>query len=157
MAKGYTQTEGLDYNETFSPVVKMTTVRALLSIAATRNWLLQQLDVNTAFLHGDLNEEVYMEVPPGLIVSDPNMVCKLEKSLYGLKQASRQWNAKLTHALISLGFSRSKADYSLFTKSSSTGFTAILVYVDDLVLAGNDQNQILTVKSTLDSLSASRT
>jgi hypothetical protein len=121
----------------------------LLAIAASQHWPLFQLDVNTAFLHGDLNEEVYMQPPPGLDLPNPNMVCKLQRSLYGLKQASRQWNTKLTHTLIQSGYVQSKADYSLFTKHSSTGFTVILVYVDDLVLGGTDMAEINRVKSML--------
>ncbi|GAU20755.1 hypothetical protein TSUD_239490 [Trifolium subterraneum] len=138
VAKGFTQTEGIDYTDTFSPVVKMTTVRMFMAIAASQHWPLFQLDVNTAFLHGDLNEEVYMKPLPGLPLPHPDLVCKLQRSLYGLKQASRQWNAKLTETLISSGYSQSKADYSLFTKRTSIGFTAILVYVDDLVLKLQD-------------------
>jgi hypothetical protein len=149
VAKGFTQTEGLDYLDTFSPVLKMTTIRMLLAIAASQHWPLFQLDVNTAFLHGDLNEEVYMQPPPGLDLPNPNMVCKLQRSLYGLKQASRQWNTKLTDTLIQSGYVQSKADYSLFTKHFSTGFTMILVYVDDLVLGGTDMAEINRVKTML--------
>ncbi|MCI05708.1 retrovirus-related Pol polyprotein from transposon TNT 1-94, partial [Trifolium medium] len=150
VAKGYTQTEGIDYIDTFSPVVKMTTIRVLMAIAASQNWPLYQLDVNTTFLHGDLNEEVYMKAPPGLDLPQPDLVCKLERSLYGLKQASRQWNTKLTETLSSSGYIQSKSDYSLFTKSSCTGFTIILVYVDGLVLGGTYVNEIQYIKALLD-------
>lgn len=153
LAKGYTQLEGVDYFETFSPVAKLTTVRVLLALAAAKDWFLEQLDVNNAFLHGDLSEEVYMTLPPGLSSSTSdlsNNVCRLHKSLYGLKQASRQWNHKLTHTLLSLGYKQSSADHSLFIKSKATCFTALLVYVDDIVLTGNDMSEITFVKSVLD-------
>ncbi|XP_020970300.1 uncharacterized protein LOC110268460 [Arachis ipaensis] len=128
----------------------MSTVRVLLTVAAAKNWHLHQLDVNTAFLHGDLHEDVYMKLSKGLQCSDPNLVCKLTKSLYGLKQASRQWNIKLSAALADLGFTPSENDHSLFTKSTGTTFTAILVYVDDLVLVGDDLSEIQAVKIFLD-------
>ncbi|XP_072060397.1 uncharacterized protein [Arachis hypogaea] len=150
VAQGFTQIPGVDYIDTFSPVVKMSTVRVLLTVAAATNWHLHQLDVNTAFLHGDLHEDVYMKLPKGLQCSDPNLVCKLTKFLYGLKQASRQWNIKLSAALADLGFTPSENDHSLFTKSTGTTFTAILVYVDDLVLAGDDLSEIQAVKMFLD-------
>lgn len=118
---------------TFSQVVKMTTIRVLLAIVAIHNWPLFQLDVNTTFLHGDLNEEVYMKPPLGLALPQLDLVCKLQRSLYGLKHASRQWNTKLINTLI-----------------SKEGFTVVLVYVDDLVLRGTSLQEIHQLKALLD-------
>ncbi|CAN1785707.1 Retrovirus-related Pol polyprotein from transposon TNT 1-94 [Linum perenne] len=153
VAKGYTQQEGVDYQDTFAPVVKMSTIRTFLALAAARDWYLQQLDINNAFLHGDLHEEVYMQVPQGLeIVADnKKLACKLIKSLYGLKQASRQWYEKLSEKLKEEGYTHSKVEHSLFTKMCGHSFTGILVYVDDLIIGGNDLSEIERLKEQLHS------
>ena len=161
VAKDNTQREGLDCLETFSPVAKTVSVRVLIALASAKGWPLHQLDINNAFLHRDLDEEVYMALPPGYhskeessfdyaSVTTSPMVCKLVKSLYGLKQASKQWNAKLSTTILDLGFVQSKADHSLFVHSSGSQFTALLIYVDDMVITGNDSTCVDRLKKVLD-------
>ena len=139
VAQGFSQEPGLDYGETFSPVVKPTTVRIVLALAAQFGWVLRQLDIKNAFLHGILQEEVFMAQPPGFVdVTSPDLVCKLHKSLYGLKQAPRAWNDRFTSFLPSLGFKHTYSDSSLFVKSLAAGVIVLLVYVDDIIITGSD-------------------
>ncbi|KAK1610470.1 hypothetical protein QYE76_034143 [Lolium multiflorum] len=135
VAKGFKQRYGLDYEDTFSPVVKPTTIRLLLSLAVTRGWSLRQLDVQNAFLHGLLEEEVYMRQPPGFVdPSRPQHLCRLVKALYGLKQAPRAWHARLGSVLRAHGFVASTTDTSLFLLRRPEVTMYLLVYVDDIIL-----------------------
>ncbi|CAL1382351.1 unnamed protein product [Linum trigynum] len=120
VAQGFSQEFGVDFDETFAPVAKMVSVRTLLAVASVRRWPLYQLDVKNAFLHGDLKETVYMELPPGYCPQTdiPDPVCLLQCSLYGLKQAPRAWFDKFHSTLLSLGFRQSQNDPSLFTRRS---------------------------------------
>jgi len=149
VAKGYNQIEGLDYFDTYSPVAKLTTIRLVIALACIHHWFIHQLDVTNAFLHGELQEDVYMQLPLGIKASKPNQVCKLVKSLYGLKQANRKWYERLTTLLLAQGYKHANSDHSLFTKSSSDTFTIILVYVDDIILVGNSMSEFTTNKSIL--------
>lgn len=151
VAKGYTQIEGQDYHNTFSPVAKMATVRTVLALATVKNWDIHQLDINNAFLHGELSEEVYMELPQGHPLHGSGMVCRLIKSIYGLRQVSRVWFEKLASVLLDLGFTQTVADYSLFVYKKNDIFVTALVYVDDILLTGSSNEFIGHVKSVLHS------
>lgn len=128
----------------------MTTIRFLISTASCQNWFLHQLDINTTFFTWRLGRRSYIKIPSGLKVSNKNLVRKLKRSSYGLKQASRQWNHKLTNTLLSLRYYQPKSDYSLFTKKTENFFIDILVYVDGLVLAWNNILEIYNFKTVMD-------
>ncbi|KAK8928682.1 hypothetical protein KSP39_PZI017093 [Platanthera zijinensis] len=137
---------GLDYEETFSPVAKLNTVRVLISVAVHRRWPLFQLDVKNAFLNSDLQETVYMQQSPGFETTWESQVCRLTKALYGLKQSPRAWFDKFSKAIQDVGFTRSSADFLLFTRHRTTGTVLLLVYVDDIIITGDDLKGIQEVK-----------
>ncbi len=114
MVRGFTQTFKVDYNETFAPVAKFVSIRCILALAAIQDMEIHQMDVKTTFLNGDLEEEIYMEQPQGFTQEGEHLVCKLHKSLYGLKQSPRAWNKKLDVFLKSIKFVRSDADFSMY-------------------------------------------
>ncbi|RVW16754.1 Retrovirus-related Pol polyprotein from transposon TNT 1-94 [Vitis vinifera] len=151
VAKGYTQVYGSDYGDTFSPVAKIASVRLLLSMAAMCSWPLYQLDIKNAFLHGDLAEEVYMEQPPGFVAQgESGLVCRLRRSLYGLKQSPRTWFSRFSSVVQEFGMLRSTADHSVFYHHNSLGQCIYLVvYVDDIVITGSDQDGIQKLKQHL--------
>jgi len=129
----------------------MVSVQCFPSVTVAQGWERHQLDVNNVFLHGDLHEEVYMKLPLGFHSTEPNKVCNLQKSLYGLKQAPWQWFAKLSSTLLPYGFVQSYADYSLFTCSKGDIYMTLLIYVDDLILTGNNSEVCSKLKQYLHS------
>ncbi|GJU52716.1 retrovirus-related pol polyprotein from transposon TNT 1-94 [Tanacetum coccineum] len=151
VVKGFQQKQGVDYNEIFSPVVKMTTIRLVLSIVAAENLHLEQLDVKTAFLHGDLDEDIYMTQPEGFQSAgkEENLVCKLKKSLYGLKQAPRQWYLKFDSFMQRAGYKRCAMDHCCYLKKVGSSSIILLLYVDDMLVAGSDMAEIKKLKRQL--------
>ncbi|KAL0544484.1 hypothetical protein IC582_019600 [Cucumis melo] len=141
VAKGYLQEYGIDYEETFAHVARMTSVRSLLAVSAAKQWPLFQMDVKNAFLNGTLFEEVYMQPPPGTS-PPPHKVCLLRRALYGLKQAPRTWFAIFSSTITQLGFSSSPHDTALFTRHTPQGIVLLLLYVDDIIITGNDSQDI---------------
>jgi len=150
VAKGFHQRPGLDYKETLSPVVKPMTIRVVLTIAIMQGWSLRQLDVNNVFLHGHLTEKVYMQQLPGFkSLEHPYHVCCLTKAIYGLKQAPRAWYSALKMALLEFGFINAKSDSSLFVFFDGLIHAYCLVYVDDLILTGNNMPFVTSIITQL--------
>ena len=155
VAKGFHQQQGVDYDETFNPVIEPLTVRLILSLAVSHNWSLRQLDVKNDFLHDTLKEEFYMAQPQGYIDSThPHYVCKLHKSIYGLKQARRAWFESFTTQLLHLGFIAFAANSSLFIYHHQQVIAYLFLYVDDIVLTSNStyflDNLIIQLKKVFE-------
>jgi hypothetical protein len=151
VAKGYSQKEGVDYNEVFSPVVRHTSIRVLLAMVARFNLELEQLDVKTAFLHGNLEEQIYMEQPEGFReLGKEGYVCKLKKSLYGLKQSPRQWYKRFDSFMLSIEFTRCEYDSCVYFKVLADGsYIYLLLYVDDMLIAASNMKDVNQLKHQL--------
>jgi hypothetical protein len=148
VARDFQQEHGRDYDETFAPVARMTTIRTLLAVASVRGWSISQLDVKNVFLNGELREHVYMPPPPEYSVSE-GMVCHLHRSLYGLKQAPRAWFQCFASVVTTADFSTNGHDPTLFAHVSPRGRTLLLLYVDDMIITGDDPEYIAFVKTRL--------
>ncbi|GKB78066.1 retrotransposon protein, putative, ty1-copia subclass [Tanacetum coccineum] len=150
VAKGFTQTYGVDYEETFSHVADIRAIRILIAIAAYYDYEIWQMDVKTAFLNGHISEEVYMEQPKGFVNTKyPNHVCKLKRSIYGLKQASRQWNKRFDDEIKKFGFTQNRDKPCVCQKASGSYVAILILYVDDILLTGNNIPMLQDVKSYL--------
>ena len=146
--KGYSQEYGVDYEETFSPVARLTSVKSLLVVAAGKRWQLFQMDVKNACLNGDLLEDVYMKPPPGY-AHPPNKVYRLRRALYGLKQAPRAWFSKFSSTIHRFGFRSSPHDNALFIQHTNNGYVLLLLDVDDMIIMADDLQGIQDFKHFL--------
>ena len=151
VAKGFTQTYGIDYQETFAPIAKMNTIRILISLVVHFDWPLCQYDIKNAFLHGDLKEEIYMNISLGYR-NDQNsgQVCQLKKALYGLKQSPRAWFGKFTTAMKEIGYKQCNGEHTLFFQHTSPLLlTLLVVYVDDIIITGSNLDEINRLENHL--------
>ncbi|GJR33121.1 retrotransposon protein, putative, ty1-copia subclass [Tanacetum coccineum] len=150
VAKGYTQLYGVDYEETFSPVADIRAIRILISIAAFYDYEIWQMDVKTAFLNGYLDEDIYMVQPEGFVdPNHPRKVCKLQRSIYGLKQASRSWNKRFDKEIKRFGFDQNLDEPCVYQKASGSNVTFLILYVDDIIIMGNHIPSLQSVKDYL--------
>ncbi|GKD32728.1 zinc finger, CCHC-type containing protein [Tanacetum coccineum] len=151
--QGFRQKEWIDYFDTYAPVARISTIRLLIALAATHNLVILQMDVNTSFLNGDLEEDIYMKQPEGFVMSsNEHKVCKLIKSLYGLKQAPKQWHHKFDEVVLSKGFVLNQSDKCVYCKFDESGKGVIIcLYVGDMLIFGTDQNQVDKTKEFLSS------
>ena len=149
----FRQNPGIDYFDTYAPVARISTIRLLIAMAAIHNLVVHQMDVKTAFLNGELDEEVYMNQPEGFVVpGNEHKVCKLVKSLYGLKQAPKQWHQKFDEVILSSGFKLNQSDKCVYSRFDSSGSGVLIcLYVDDMLIFGTDQLQVDEAKSLLSS------
>ena len=147
VARGFTQVYGMDYLDTFAPVAKMASLRILFAVAAEEDLEIQQMDVITAFLGGNLEEEIFMEQPEGFMIGNGDMVCLLGKSLYGLKQSARIWNIRIHRYLKAIGFTQSQSDHCVYI-NNTTGII-LAMWVDDLIIFGKDMSTIDELKQQL--------
>lgn len=150
VAKRYAQTAGIDYTEVFAPVARWDTIRSLLAVSAQRGWCVYQLDVKSAFLYGELKEEVYVDQPEGFIrAREEDKVYRLRKALYGLKQAPRAWFSRIESYFMKEGFQKSNYDHTLFFKKTKDKILVVSLYVDDLIFIGNDELLCAEFKSSM--------
>ena len=151
VAKGYSQVEGVDYNDVFSPVLKHTSIRVLLALVASHDLELEQMDVKIAFLHGDLDEKIYLQQPEDFEVKGKeDHVCLLKKSLYGLKQSPRQWYKKFDAFMTRAGFTKSKYDHCVYLmRLSNNSFVYLLLYVDDILITEKEISEVNKLKEKL--------
>ncbi|KAH9768292.1 Integrase catalytic domain-containing protein [Citrus sinensis] len=152
VAKGFKQRNGIDYFDTYAPVARLTSIRVLFAIASLNNLYVHKMDVKTAFLNGDLDEEIYMEQPEGFVLpGNEKKVCKLVKSLYGLKQAPKQWHEKFDSVILSHGFKHNNADKCIYFKFTNDFGVIICLYVDDLLIFGTNMQGVDDTKKYLTS------